>query len=140
MTAIPARHGVGRRSRTGLLLAWALATLGGVLVAVTTRIGPVVLAITTNHGVHAGDLVGFGVCYGTVLLGTLLRPSPAQPDRTNGALAQPRWTNGTPAQRGGAGHYDEGPTRPIRIDEDATRPLRLADARRPADPAPRWRA
>ncbi|MCO1658254.1 TOP6B-like family protein [Pseudonocardia humida] len=69
MTAPPLGRASGRRA--GLLAVWVLATMGGLLVASTTKIGPVVLSITRNHGVHQGDLVGFGVCYGAALLATL---------------------------------------------------------------------
>jgi hypothetical protein len=62
--------------RTGLLrgvvvLVWVLATALGLAVAATTRIGPVVLALSRNHGVHLGDLVAFAVVYAVALVITL---------------------------------------------------------------------
>ena len=103
-----------------------------------------VLSITTNHGVHTGDLVGFGLCYGAVLLGTAaLRPWRGGPPRPPGpATSAPRRldappTSGrtpTPAPAGPwrAGHGDraDAADRTMRTPSSA----RLADARRPADP------
>jgi hypothetical protein len=42
---------------------WVLATLFGLGVAATTTIGPTVLRLSYNHGVHLGDLVAFGGAY-----------------------------------------------------------------------------
>jgi hypothetical protein len=44
-------------------LAWAGATLFGLLVAAGTRIGPVVVNLSYNHGIHLGDLVAFAGAY-----------------------------------------------------------------------------
>lgn len=50
--------------RTGLLTAvWLIATAIGFGIAAKTSIGPVVLTLSKDHGVHAGDLVGFAGCY-----------------------------------------------------------------------------
>jgi hypothetical protein len=70
-------HVVRRRaaSRRGRLVAvWGVATLLGLGVAATTWIGPVVLVLTRNHGVHLGDLVAFGVAYAAALVITLRLP------------------------------------------------------------------
>ena len=45
------------------VLAWVGATLFGLLVAAGTRIGPVVVDLSYNHGIHLGDLVAFGGAY-----------------------------------------------------------------------------
>ena len=45
------------------LLTWAAATLFGLLVAAGTRIGPVVVNLSYNHGIHLGDLVAFAGAY-----------------------------------------------------------------------------
>jgi hypothetical protein len=62
----PDPHAVRRRvreRRTLLIAVWGVATLLGLGVAATTFIGPVVLVLTSRHGVHLGDLVAFGVAY-----------------------------------------------------------------------------
>jgi hypothetical protein len=74
----PDPHAVrGRvRARRGRLIAvWGIATLLGLAVAATTWIGPVVLVLTRNHGVHLGDLVAFAMAYTAALVITL-RPPP----------------------------------------------------------------
>ncbi|WP_214402314.1 hypothetical protein [Pseudonocardia lacus] len=118
MTARQPRPG-GRRA--ALLVVWVLATMGGLLVASTTKIGPVVLALTARHGVHEGDLVGFGIFYGIALLATLVfrpRRAPARP--TSPPL--PAWPRGSGADAPtvrlhpapGYRAWSDGPTRPIR--------------------------
>ncbi|WP_345602724.1 hypothetical protein [Pseudonocardia adelaidensis] len=57
-----------RTPRSVLTLLWASATLLGFAVAATTRIGAIVLTIYGSHGVHLGDLAGFGVAYGAAAL------------------------------------------------------------------------
>ncbi|MHA6785894.1 hypothetical protein ACVGOW_33595 [Pseudonocardia saturnea] len=42
---------------------WVVATLFGLGVAATTTIGPTVLVLSYNHGVHLGDLVAFAGAY-----------------------------------------------------------------------------
>ncbi|MFB9387098.1 hypothetical protein ACFFTK_28480 [Pseudonocardia petroleophila] len=42
---------------------WVAATLFGLLVAATTRIGPIVASLSYNHGVHLGDLLAFAAAY-----------------------------------------------------------------------------
>lgn len=42
---------------------WVLATLFGLGVAATTTIGPTVLVLSYNHGVHLGDIVAFAGAY-----------------------------------------------------------------------------
>lgn len=66
--------------RLVLILAWTLATVVGVLVAGETKIGPVLLTLSRNHGVHLGDVLAFAGCYGLVLLGQLAWP-PRHVDR-----------------------------------------------------------
>lgn len=44
-----------------VLGAWALAVFVTLAVAADTKIGPVVLRITTNHGLHEGDVVTLAV-------------------------------------------------------------------------------
>ena len=58
MTTLPAR---GRA--TLAVLAWIVATLFGLGVAATTRIGPTVLNLSYNHGVHLGDVLAFAGAY-----------------------------------------------------------------------------
>ena len=53
-----------------LLTIWLVATLAALAVAATTHAGRIVMAVTTNHGVHAGDLVAFCAAYATALLVT----------------------------------------------------------------------
>jgi hypothetical protein len=50
--------------RMGLITAvWLIATAISLGIAAKTSIGPVVLKLSKNHEVHAGDLVGFAGCY-----------------------------------------------------------------------------
>lgn len=44
-------------------LVWTAATLFGLAVAATTRIGPTVLELSYNHGVHLGDVLAFAGAY-----------------------------------------------------------------------------
>jgi hypothetical protein len=60
--------------RTALALAWLLATAVGLLVAATTKIGPVLLSVSDTHGVHLGDVAAFAACYGAVVLLGRRRP------------------------------------------------------------------
>jgi hypothetical protein len=54
--------------RMGLITAvWLIATAISLGIAAKTSIGPVVLKLSKNHGVHAGDLAGFAGCYLTGL-------------------------------------------------------------------------
>ena len=52
---------VGRVLLLGAI--WVVATLFGLGVAATTTIGPTVLSLSYNHGVHLGDLVAFAGAY-----------------------------------------------------------------------------
>ena len=53
-----------RRVRWKMIaLVWGVATLLGLLVAATTRIGPILVVVVRNHGLHLGDAVTFLVCY-----------------------------------------------------------------------------
>ncbi|MDN5856415.1 MAG: hypothetical protein L0K86_26945 [Actinomycetia bacterium] len=47
---------------------WVLATLFGLGVAATTTIGPTVLVLSYNHGVHLGDLIAFAGAYAVAAL------------------------------------------------------------------------
>jgi hypothetical protein len=40
---------------------WAVAVAASLFVASETEIGPVVLDLSKNHGIHAGDLMAVGV-------------------------------------------------------------------------------
>ena len=42
---------------------WTGATLFGLLVAWKTEIGPIVISLSYNHGIHLGDLVAFAGAY-----------------------------------------------------------------------------
>jgi hypothetical protein len=63
-----ARRPVGARS---LVVVWVLATAVGLLVAVTTKIGPILLRVTPSHGVHLGDVAAFVLSYVVALIVTL---------------------------------------------------------------------
>lgn len=52
---------VGRLLLVGVI--WIGATLFGLAVAAETKIGPTVLSLSYNHGVHLGDLVAFAGAY-----------------------------------------------------------------------------
>lgn len=56
-----------------IILVWGAATLLGLGVAATTRIGPILFSVSANHGVHLGDLVAFAAAYGAALVTTLRR-------------------------------------------------------------------
>lgn len=57
--------------RVAVVLVWGLATALGLAVAATTRIGPVVLRVTSSHGVHLGDVLAFALAYAAAGLVTL---------------------------------------------------------------------
>ena len=66
--------------RRGLItVVWLVATAISLGIAAKTSIGPVVLKLSNNHGVHAGDLVGFAGCYLSALALTakILRKVPS---------------------------------------------------------------
>lgn len=48
---------------TVVLAIWGAATVFVLAVAATTEIGPVVLDLSTNHGIHLGDLAAAAVAY-----------------------------------------------------------------------------
>jgi hypothetical protein len=58
--------------RAGVVVAWVAATLLGLAVAATTRMGPILFAISANHGVHLGDLLTFAAAYAVALVITLV--------------------------------------------------------------------
>jgi hypothetical protein len=45
------------------LVAGAVATMFGLLIAVTTKIGPILVIFAPERGVHLGDVAGFAVSY-----------------------------------------------------------------------------
>ncbi|CAA9416069.1 MAG: hypothetical protein AVDCRST_MAG66-2325 [uncultured Pseudonocardia sp.] len=59
------------RARAALaVLAWIAATLFGLAVAAQTRIGPTVLELSYNHGIHLGDVLAFAGAYAVAALVT----------------------------------------------------------------------
>jgi hypothetical protein len=54
-----------------VILVWIAATLVGLAVAATTRIGPILFVISTSHGVHLVDLLAFAVSYALALVITI---------------------------------------------------------------------
>jgi hypothetical protein len=66
------RHATARRpvAARWLVLVWVLATAVGLLVAVSTKIGPILLRVTPQHGVHLGDVATFVLSYGVALIVT----------------------------------------------------------------------
>jgi hypothetical protein len=57
--------------RAGVVIAWIAATLLGLTVSATTRMGPIVFTVSAHHGVHFGDLLAFAVAYAAALVITL---------------------------------------------------------------------
>ena len=53
------------------VLAWVGATMFGLAVATATRIGPILLHLSYNHGIHLGDVLAFGAAYAVAALVTL---------------------------------------------------------------------
>jgi hypothetical protein len=69
-------------TRAGLTLSvWVAATSVGLGVAATTKVGPVVIAVSTHHGVHLGDLLAFSVAYTAALVITLRMRGSRRPRR-----------------------------------------------------------
>ena len=66
------RHAAARRPVAAhwLVVVWGLATAVGLLVAVTTKIGPILLQVTPSHGVHLGDVAAFVLSYVVALIVT----------------------------------------------------------------------
>jgi len=65
------RRGRTREVRATVILVWVAATLVGLTVAATTRIGPIVFTLSARHGAHVGDVLAFVVAYGVALAITL---------------------------------------------------------------------
>jgi hypothetical protein len=65
------------RRAVSILAVWGAATMFGLAFAELTRVGPVLLALTRGHGIHAGDLLAFAAAYSVaaVLTRYLLRGS-----------------------------------------------------------------
>ncbi len=59
-----------RARATVAVLAWIGATLFGLAVAAETRIGPILVSLSYNHGIHAGDILAFAAAYATAALVT----------------------------------------------------------------------
>lgn len=53
-----------------VVLAWIGATLFGLAVAAKTRIGPTVLQLSYNHGIHLGDVLAFAGAYAVAAMVT----------------------------------------------------------------------
>lgn len=53
-----------------LVVVWGLATAAGLWAAAATAVGPVILRLTYNHGVHLGDVVAFAFFYGAAAVVT----------------------------------------------------------------------
>ena len=54
--------------RIAVVAVWLLATVLGLCVAATTKIGPIVLNLAANHGVHLGDVIAFAAVYAVAAL------------------------------------------------------------------------
>ena len=52
------------------VLAWVGATVFGLAVAASTRIGPVVVRLSHHHGIHLGDVLAFAGAYAVAALVT----------------------------------------------------------------------
>lgn len=63
-----------------VLAMWVVATLGALAWAWQTKVGPVLVLVSTRHGVHLGDVVGFGIAYSWAAVGTLAL-TPERPGR-----------------------------------------------------------
>jgi hypothetical protein len=57
------------------LIVWILATSLALAVAATTKIGPIVLTLTPNHGVHLGDVIAFVLSYVAAAVITVRLPA-----------------------------------------------------------------
>ena len=51
-----------------MIAVWVTATLLGLAVAATTRIGPTLLTVSSSHGVHLGDVLAFAAAYGAAIM------------------------------------------------------------------------
>lgn len=67
MTTTPSARG----RVTLAVLVWIGATVFGLAVATATRIGPVVVRLSYNHGIHLGDVLAFGTAYVVAALVTV---------------------------------------------------------------------
>jgi hypothetical protein len=65
-----------------VIAVWVTATLLGLAVAATTRIGPSLLSVSSAHGVHLGDVLAFAVAYGAAILITRRLAHTLVPSRT----------------------------------------------------------
>ena len=51
-----------------IVVTWAAATFFGLAFAELTKVGPVLVALTSGHGIHVGDLVAFAAAYSAAAL------------------------------------------------------------------------
>ena len=58
--------------RAAVIMVWVAATLVGLVVGATTRLGPVLFTVSAAHGVHLGDLLTLALAYAAALLITLV--------------------------------------------------------------------
>ena len=58
--------------RAAVILVWVAATLAGLAVAATSRIGSILFAVSADHGVHVGDLLAFAVFYVAAIVLTVV--------------------------------------------------------------------
>jgi type IV secretory pathway TrbD component len=63
---------VSPRRAVTIVAIWAVATGIALVIARLTKVGPILLSVTTRHGVHAGDAAAFGVTLGVAALVTAL--------------------------------------------------------------------
>jgi hypothetical protein len=75
--------------RAALITIWSAATLLGLAVAATTRIGPVLFSVSGSHGVHLGDVVAFAMAYGAAIVVTPRLTRSPVPPRTPPAARMP---------------------------------------------------
>lgn len=69
--ARPGPHGGLFQVMVRLVITWLAAAGIVLLVAADTSVGPVVLALSHRHGIHAGDLLALAVCFASALLVTV---------------------------------------------------------------------
>jgi hypothetical protein len=71
-----------RAPHAAVIAVWGTATLLGLAVAATTRIGPILLTVSSSHGVHLGDALAFVVAYGAAIMITRRLARTLVPSRT----------------------------------------------------------
>jgi hypothetical protein len=73
---------MGGHRCAAVIAVWVTATLLGLAVAATTRIGPILLSVSSSHGVHLGDVLAFAAAYGAAILITRRLARTPVPSRT----------------------------------------------------------